>query len=300
MKKVICTFVLCIISNICFSQERINREKVHFSAESGVIKQAIGWAYNEVLGEWIAYKNCVCSNKQFQTLLDSSSYQALLSQSLSHFISIQTKTISYKGHKYYILVHSYWGDYKSRKIIRYYLLDKKGYYNLFKLTNNPKIITGYSLSPSYNVPIEDYIIYFINKYYIEQRDGSFYSEIRYDRKSDIVTIYKATNGKIRFLFPQKYFNNSIRDGYFEITENEWRKLIIQEKPSVSELESAYAILRVKPTDNNETIKKAYHELAKTYHPDRVYHLGEEYRKKAEKQFKRISEAYNVIKKARNL
>jgi DnaJ like chaperone protein len=44
------------------------------------------------------------------------------------------------------------------------------------------------------------------------------------------------------------------------------------------------------------VKKAYRNLALTHHPDRVSHLGEEYRKIAEEKFKEISEAYEVIVK----
>jgi len=44
------------------------------------------------------------------------------------------------------------------------------------------------------------------------------------------------------------------------------------------------------------VKKAYRNLALTHHPDRVSHLGEEYRKIAEEKFKEISEAHQTISK----
>ncbi|MDR0367743.1 MAG: TerB family tellurite resistance protein, partial [Bacteroidales bacterium] len=46
-------------------------------------------------------------------------------------------------------------------------------------------------------------------------------------------------------------------------------------------ESDYAILGVKSSDSNETIKAAYRRLAVTNHPDKVQHLGETARKEAE-------------------
>jgi len=42
------------------------------------------------------------------------------------------------------------------------------------------------------------------------------------------------------------------------------------------------------------VKKAYRNLALKHHPDRVTHLGEEYRKIAEEKFKEINEAHQVI------
>lgn len=70
--------------------------------------------------------------------------------------------------------------------------------------------------------------------------------------------------------------------------------------SESKLDKAYAVLGVKSTDSDEAIKKAYRSLAVANHPDKVQHLGETARKEAEKRFSEISEAYNEIKKARNL
>jgi DnaJ like chaperone protein len=66
------------------------------------------------------------------------------------------------------------------------------------------------------------------------------------------------------------------------------------------LADAYASLGMKSTDSNEEIKAAYRRLAIANHPDKVQHLGETARREAEKRFSKINEAYNRIKKARNL
>ena len=68
----------------------------------------------------------------------------------------------------------------------------------------------------------------------------------------------------------------------------------------NKLEQAYAVLGLKSTDSDETIKKTYRRLALANHPDKVQHLGETARQEAEKRFSEISQAYNIIKKARNL
>lgn len=64
--------------------------------------------------------------------------------------------------------------------------------------------------------------------------------------------------------------------------------------------SDYAILGVSETDSNDEIKKAYRRLAVENHPDKIEHLGETARKKAEENFVKINEAYQRIKKERNI
>lgn len=68
----------------------------------------------------------------------------------------------------------------------------------------------------------------------------------------------------------------------------------------SNLDADYAMLGVSSSDSDETIKKAYRRLAVDNHPDKVAHLGEAARKEAEARFAKINEAYQRIKKARNL
>ena len=58
----------------------------------------------------------------------------------------------------------------------------------------------------------------------------------------------------------------------------------------------YKLLGLTKGANVPEIKKAYRKLALTHHPDRVSHLGEEYKKIAEEKFKKISEAYQIILK----
>ena len=59
-------------------------------------------------------------------------------------------------------------------------------------------------------------------------------------------------------------------------------------------EDPYTILNVPKGASSEEIKKAYRELANKYHPDKVLHLGEEFRELAEKRFKEIEEAYRKL------
>jgi len=57
----------------------------------------------------------------------------------------------------------------------------------------------------------------------------------------------------------------------------------------------YRILGIERNASQEEIKKAFKQLANKYHPDKVQHLGEEFRALAEDRFKEIQEAYQALR-----
>ena len=67
-----------------------------------------------------------------------------------------------------------------------------------------------------------------------------------------------------------------------------------------ETDSSYKILEIEKSASNDEIKKAYRKMAMKYHPDKVSHLGDDFRKSAEEKFKKVNEAYEKIKKERNI
>jgi DnaJ like chaperone protein len=69
---------------------------------------------------------------------------------------------------------------------------------------------------------------------------------------------------------------------------------------IEETDSAYKILEVSPNVSDVELKKAYKKMAIKFHPDKVSYLGEEAKEAAEEKFKKISEAYEKIKKQRGL
>jgi DnaJ like chaperone protein len=69
---------------------------------------------------------------------------------------------------------------------------------------------------------------------------------------------------------------------------------------IPETDSSYKILELEPSSSNEEIKKAYRKMAMKYHPDKVSHLGEDIRKSANEKFTMVNEAYDKIKKERNI
>lgn len=65
-------------------------------------------------------------------------------------------------------------------------------------------------------------------------------------------------------------------------------------------DSAYVILQVERNATDEEVKRAYKRMCIKYHPDKVAHLGEEAQKAANEKFQEINNAYEQIKKERNL
>jgi hypothetical protein len=61
----------------------------------------------------------------------------------------------------------------------------------------------------------------------------------------------------------------------------------------------YEVLGLKRNANSEEIKAAYRRLASQYHPDKVSHLGEEFRVLAEQKFKEIQKAYQELTSKRS-
>ena len=62
----------------------------------------------------------------------------------------------------------------------------------------------------------------------------------------------------------------------------------------------FRILEISPSATDNEVKKAYRKMANKYHPDKVAHLGKEMQNIAEEKFKAVSEAYQEIKKSRNI
>ena len=59
-------------------------------------------------------------------------------------------------------------------------------------------------------------------------------------------------------------------------------------------DSSYKILEITRSATNDEVKKAYRRMAMKYHPDKVSHLGEEFKKNADEKFKKVNEAYEKI------
>jgi len=70
----------------------------------------------------------------------------------------------------------------------------------------------------------------------------------------------------------------------------------QQATSQTASDQNYAVLGLEPDATQDDIKKAYRKLSMKYHPDKVRHLGEEFRTVAEEKMKEINAAYEFFKK----
>jgi DnaJ like chaperone protein len=69
---------------------------------------------------------------------------------------------------------------------------------------------------------------------------------------------------------------------------------------IKNTDAAYKILEIDSTASDEEVKKAYRRMAMKFHPDKVSYLGEEFQKDAKEKFQKVSQAYEEIKKQRNI
>lgn len=69
---------------------------------------------------------------------------------------------------------------------------------------------------------------------------------------------------------------------------------------VKSADNAYKILEIEKTVTDDEVKKAYRNMAKKYHPDKVITENEAIKKGAEEKFKEVQKAYEVIQQERGM
>jgi len=73
-----------------------------------------------------------------------------------------------------------------------------------------------------------------------------------------------------------------------------------EAMSEDTLDAAYKVLGITAQASDEEVKKAYRRMALKYHPDKVGHLGDDFKEVAKGKFQKVNNAYEKIRKQRNL
>jgi DnaJ like chaperone protein len=69
---------------------------------------------------------------------------------------------------------------------------------------------------------------------------------------------------------------------------------------INAIDADYTILEVDPAASDEEVKKAYRRMAMKYHPDKVSHLGDDFKQVAQEKFRKVKDAYERIKKQRGI
>ncbi|HOK37433.1 MAG TPA: TerB family tellurite resistance protein [Bacteroidales bacterium] len=114
---------------------------------------------------------------------------------------------------------------------------------------------------------------------------------------------------IHYLFGIAYADGELHNNEIETIKNicfkiglsgyDFETIYSMFKPKLN-IDDYYSVLGLNQSASNEEIKKAYRSLALKHHPDKVAHLGEDIQKAAQEKFKKINEAYEYIKKERNM
>ena len=89
---------------------------------------------------------------------------------------------------------------------------------------------------------------------------------------------------------QAVFDRAV--GLLGISATDVRGLLARTRPHRD-----FETLGVSPNADAEEIRRAYRELVKKYHPDRVAHLGDEFKQLAHRKFLEVQEAYERIRPA---
>lgn len=86
-------------------------------------------------------------------------------------------------------------------------------------------------------------------------------------------------------------------GFMSISDSDFQSIRAM---FVSQTDSAYKILEIESTSTDDEVKKAYRNMAMKYHPDKVGHLGEDFKKVANEKFRKVQNAYDKIKQERGI
>ena len=86
-------------------------------------------------------------------------------------------------------------------------------------------------------------------------------------------------------------------GYLQIGATDFESIMAM---FVESADNAYKILEIERTATDEEVKKAYRNMAKKYHPDRVNTQDEAIKRGAEEKFKEVQKAYEAIQQERGI
>ncbi len=164
----------------------------------------------------------------------------------------------------------------------------------------------------------EFVRRFFNKQFGSERTKQHMLALRELLKKDIplrdvclqiktYTMYPARLQLMHLLFGVAAVDDHIHDAEIRVIEQIASYLGIRQADYESikamffkEVDGDYKILEVDKNATDDEIKKAYRKMAVKYHPDKVSHMGDEYKESAKQKFQKMKDAYDNIKKQRGM
>lgn len=137
---------------------------------------------------------------------------------------------------------------------------------------------------------------------IEELITQFKSKFAYEPRLILIElIYQVIYSGEKFIDPEVELAQKIAD-YLEISAHDQQTIrnrrMHTQRQTVNDVQRSLDVLGLSSNASPEEIKKAYRTLSMTYHPDKVDHLGDEFKQVAEEKMKEINAAYQLLKKQR--
>jgi hypothetical protein len=219
-----------------FGQERVNREKLSFDTTSGTLSKATGWAYNSTLGEWIDYENVISDSRDYKDKYKSLQGEWMMSGISQNFLKVQTKTVTYKGTKYYVLVVDKWSgryeypaikeDWYTFKQTSGYIYTEEEYQKLQNIESLVELKTQYmvTMGSKYEKYDETKFLDLVQTELSEEK-SKYSSEYTFP-------VMKSKEGAIRFYLPEpEYFSTyskyDFEKKYFETEFDSFSSIILR-------------------------------------------------------------------------
>lgn len=121
--------------------------------------------------------------------------------------------------------------------------------------------------------------------------------MEYSSRLQLIHMLYGISASDKYLDPRELRTIEAIESYLNISEKDRVSIKNMFIPSD---DAYYKILEIDPGVSDEEVKKAYRRMARKYHPDMVSHLGEDFQKVAHEKFRKVNEAYEKIKKSRNM
>ena len=165
----------------------------------------------------------------------------------------------------------------------------------------------------------DYVrMYFVQAYGKERANATFrtFNEVIKNREISVEKICDYLRPRVRYEVRLQIlhflFNISNADGHVSESElgvlhqiSKHLRLASSDYESIKAMffksaDDAYKILEIDKSVSDSEVKKAYRTMAKKFHPDKLQHMDEAYKKGAQEKFNKVQEAYEQIQKERGL